>query len=185
MKTIGEPWRKMDNVIVKIYNSDGLEIGSIMCPQTADRIIPDSIQQNSFGVTTTTHKTKVWKDPEAIILWAWRQVINSQNKVGDLSQGKSNGPIMCVTCERNSIIPKRTGLITSKWRGIVCSNPNCSAYNILIPANLFYNDPPNDILNKLGVYVKGGERVHSNPTFREALNDTTSNHTRKTGRTEQ
>ena len=175
----------MDNVIVKIYNSDMLEIGSIMCPQTADRIIPDSIQQTSFGIMTTTQKTKVWKDPEAIILWAWGQVINSQKNVQDLSQEKSNAPILCVVCGNNSIIPKRTGLITSKWRGIVCSNPNCSAYNILIPANLFYNDPPNDILNKLGVYVKGGERVHSNPTFREALNDTTSNHTRKTGRTEQ
>ena len=83
------------------------------------------------------------------------------------------------TTQLNSIIPKRTGLITSKWRGIVCSNPSCSAYNILIPANLFYNDPPDDILNKLEVHVKEGERILSNPTFREALNDTTSNQTHK------
>ena len=34
----------MDNRIVKILNGDGLEIGSIMCPQkTSDRIIPDSV----------------------------------------------------------------------------------------------------------------------------------------------
>jgi len=170
----------MDTRIVKIHNSDGLEIGSIMCPQkTSDRIIPDSMGQNSFGIMTTTHKSKVWKDPDAIILWAWRQVINSQNKVGDLSQGKSNAPILCVNCGKISIIPKRMGIITSKWRGIVCSNPNCTAYNILIPANLFYNDPPNDIVNKLGVHVKEGERVHSNPTFSQALNDTTSKATRE------
>jgi hypothetical protein len=170
----------MDNGIVKIYNSDGLEIGSIMFPQkTPDRIIPASLGQSSFGIMTTTRKTKVWKDPETIILWAWRQVINSQNKVGDLSQGKSNVPIVCVVCGNNSILPKRTGLITSKWRGIVCSNPNCSMFNILIPANLFYNDPPNDILNKLGIHVKEGEKVYSNPNFSKALNDTTSNHTHK------
>lgn len=145
----------MDNSSVKIRDENGKEIGSIICPQKwPDIIIPEEFGRNNFGFMTTTHKRRVWKDPEAIILWAWWQVINAHDQIWDLLQGRSDKSLLCMTCGKNSIIFKRTLLIRDKWRGIVCNNPDCSMYNILIPSRLFYRNPPKNILDKLGVRIK-------------------------------
>ena len=142
----------MDNSYVKIHDKEGNEIGSIVCPQKwLDSITPESFGRNSFGFMTTTYKHKVWKDPEAIVLWAWKQSINSlmfYNK--DLINKR---PVPCVICGKKSIMVKMFPLFKNTWRGIYCSNPNCSMYNVMIHAKILMRNPPKNILDALNIDI--------------------------------
>jgi hypothetical protein len=142
----------MDNSYVKIHDRNGVEIGSIICPQTwLDSITPESFGRNSFGFMTTTYKKNVWKDPEAIILWAWKQSINSLMFYKQDLINKN--PVPCIICGRKSIIVKILPLFKNKWRGIYCSNPHCSMHNVLIPAKIFISLPPKNVLDALNIDI--------------------------------
>jgi hypothetical protein len=94
------------------------------------------------------NKVPVWKNPEAVILWAWKQRISSQK---DLES--NNLPSICIVCGDRSIFIIGHK-ITKKATGICCKNKECLMYNVVIPAKMiaanFSDIPPDKLLKILG-----------------------------------
>lgn len=91
----------------------------------------------------------VWKDPEAVVSWAWKQLI-SINK--DLRN--NNLPCTCILCGEKSIWARNYPII-NKCIGICCTNPKCEMFNVIIPAKMIEANiediPPDKIMKILGV----------------------------------
>jgi hypothetical protein len=132
----------MDNKVV-IYSARGKKIGEIRPYQKYWDYLKTTeigLPHGGFGNVGVSHKIPVWSNPEAIVLWAWRQSISC---VDDLRNNKL--PSICIVCGNKSINLKRGPLRKKAWMGVHCSNPNCKMYNVLIPYNMFYIDPNEDI----------------------------------------
>jgi hypothetical protein len=138
-----------DTVVIR--DASGKKICEIHCYQKyVDRFKTAEFGRSDFGgFLTMSYKRKVWKNPDAIALWAWRQAIYSSD---DLQQGKTS--TLCILCGKMSMAIKKTILRKNRWRGIACTNSNCPMFNVLIPAKMFYTNPPKYILDGLGVNIK-------------------------------
>jgi hypothetical protein len=139
---------KLSDTVV-IHGADGRKIGKIRCYQSFRNYI-DSTEikpgDKPFVWMTVSHKTPVWKNPEAVILWAWKQRISSQNDLENNSL-----PSICIVCGDKSIFIVGHK-ITKKATGICCKNKECPMYNVVIPARMIeanFSDIPPDKLLKI------------------------------------
>ena len=145
---------------VKIYDNKGKKICSIQCPQDLkDVILPSNIEFNGFFLVTE-HKHRIWKNPESTISWAWTQAVFAAS---DLKEGKI--PTTCIVCFQKSIITINyvLGHIVQKFiskkqpDGIMCKNPDCPMYKVVIPSKIFTvksEDFPPVILAKFKPFLR-------------------------------
>ena len=95
------------------------------------------------------HKVPVWSNPEAVVLWAWRQSISSNNDLRNNSM-----PSTCIVCGERSI--EVVGIkVINKATGICCKNPKCQMFNVLIPAKMIESDIDNIPADKLMKILSG------------------------------
>ena len=144
------------NEVAIVRDSKGKKIGSIQCPQKPykDALLYRMSHVEYHGYYQTINdERQVWKNPDAVVLWAWHQVLfatKDEITNNNLLQYK---PFMCVVCNKESVSLKRALLWKNKVRGIACGNPSCPMFKVIIPGSLFDNisSCPNDILAKLGL----------------------------------
>jgi hypothetical protein len=137
---------KLSDTVV-IRGANGKKICSIKTYQSLkDFYGSTELGRSDMGWLTISHKVLVWKDPEAVVLWAWKQRVSSQN---DLENNKF--PSTCIVCGEKSIFVVGNRII-KKAAGICCKNKKCSMYNVVIPAKMIeanFSDIPPDKLMKI------------------------------------
>lgn len=90
---------------------------------------------------SSIHSQSAWKNPEAVVRWAWLQAALIRRDVGQWGVDKSLKQLRescytCCVCLRDSVIPK-FGLLRRGWvRGFECSNRDCVVAGVLLPAVL-------------------------------------------------
>ena len=128
----------MKNSVV-VYGAGGKKLGEIEPHQSyIDFLKTTELGPSSkpFTWMEVRHKVPVWSNPEAIVLWAWRQVLSS---IDDIKN--SHMPSTCIVCGEKSIYTKKP-LFGRKndFVGIQCKNPKCKMYGVIIPAKMFFAD---------------------------------------------
>jgi len=135
-----------DVAIVK--DADGKVVCKIPCPQKLrDILVPTSIKPGFGSWAVNTYERKAWRNPNAVVLWAWKQMYNTSI---DMQNGKM--PSTCIVCSNESVNAKRYMFTKNKLSGASCDNPGCPMYHVLIPIKMFNvenRDIPEDIMARI------------------------------------
>ncbi len=134
-------WVGDDSESVAIHSSKtGKKLCEIEAPQKWHWPIP--------LLPIVIYRHDVWKDPEAVKRWAWRQSFHIVQSIRELTLISRQTRCHCLVCDNDSITPVY-GRLWAKDSiiGFRCTNKRCSVFKVRIPFNLTLNlmDMPQDL----------------------------------------
>ncbi len=145
---------------VAVRNAKGKKIAVIRCPQRfRDIVVPSEVK--SYGLLrVATFNRQAWKNPDSVVLWAWHQALTAAD---DLLNRRL--PTLCVVCSQKSVGPmvylgdiRQWFKAKKKPSGIMCRNPKCPMFEVVVPWALFESETdeiPPSVLERLNLSAKG------------------------------